>query len=233
MNSNELFSRLIKYKFSLFPFFKIDNISSALVISKSISFSPNIDDLRNSKLLDQTFTYFSENGPVRVFNIGPELSPYLKSLKECRLLQYESGNIAQLNELLQKDLFVRTKEDKDEIPVHSAGISIKRSNGPLNGSAPDHLMRLFAYNHILQRAGISLLSDLPGAEGIITEAEQAYVVSPFSSLIVLETKKDYDRFDIASSKNSLQNASLKSKGAVPEPHEWVLILCCFRSMCRN
>jgi hypothetical protein len=41
---------------------------------------------------------------------------------------------------------------------------------------------------------------------------------------VLETQKDYDRFNIENSKNSLQNASLQSKGAVPEPHEWALII---------
>jgi hypothetical protein len=58
----------------------------------------------------------------------------------------------------------------------------------------------------------------------VQEAVKAYVVSPVSSLVVLETKKDYERFGIEDSKNSLRNASLQSKGAVPEPHEWALII---------
>jgi hypothetical protein len=41
---------------------------------------------------------------------------------------------------------------------------------------------------------------------------------------VLETIKDYERFDIDKNKNSLQNASTTSAGAVPEPHEWALII---------
>jgi XrtN system VIT domain protein len=58
----------------------------------------------------------------------------------------------------------------------------------------------------------------------IAEAEQGYIVSPVSSMIVLETAKDYERFGIDENKNSLKNASMKSSGAVPEPQEWMLII---------
>lgn len=57
---------------------------------------------------------------------------------------------------------------------------------------------------------------------LVNRAKQAYVVSPLSSLIVLETQNDYDRFGIKKSKNSLGNAGVS--GAVPEPHEWALII---------
>jgi hypothetical protein len=50
------------------------------------------------------------------------------------------------------------------------------------------------------------------------------VVSPVSSLIVLETKEDYERFGIKDKDNSLYNATKNSSGAVPEPHEWALII---------
>ena len=59
---------------------------------------------------------------------------------------------------------------------------------------------------------------------IINEAQQAYVVSPASSLIVLETQEDYKRFGINDNANSLKNASTKSSGSVPEPREWLLIM---------
>jgi hypothetical protein len=68
-------------------------------------------------------------------------------------------------------------------------------------------------------------SDDPLEEnGLVKQAELAHIVSPVSSLIVLETQKDYDRFNIKDSKESLQNASHKKSGAVPEPHEWALIV---------
>ena len=60
------------------------------------------------------------------------------------------------------------------------------------------------------------------AEG--DEARFYSVANAISSLIVLETIKDYERFDIQENKNSLKNASTNSSGSVPEPHEWALIL---------
>jgi XrtN system VIT domain protein len=61
-------------------------------------------------------------------------------------------------------------------------------------------------------------------EALVEEAATAYVVSPVSSLIVLETQEDYKRFGIHDIDNSLLNASKNSSGAVPEPHEWMLII---------
>jgi hypothetical protein len=58
----------------------------------------------------------------------------------------------------------------------------------------------------------------------VDKAYKAYVVSPVTSLVVLETKQDYERFGIKDDGVSLKNASMKSSGAVPEPHEWLLII---------
>jgi hypothetical protein len=59
---------------------------------------------------------------------------------------------------------------------------------------------------------------------MVKEAQEAYVVSPVSSLIVLESSEEYKRFGISDAAISLKNAAATSKGAVPEPQEWVLIL---------
>jgi hypothetical protein len=36
--------------------------------------------------------------------------------------------------------------------------------------------------------------------------------------------QDYDRFGIDESKDSLGNAKINSSGAIPEPHEWAIII---------
>ncbi|MGV3540596.1 MAG: hypothetical protein ACO1OQ_12360, partial [Rufibacter sp.] len=91
-------------------------------------------------------------------------------------------------------------------------------------NAPDHLLRLFAYNHLLQQIGPNYFQQDYLEQNLIEEAAQANVVSPLSSLVVLEKKEDYERFGIEENKNSLGNASVNSAGAVPEPHEWLLII---------
>ena len=64
-------------------------------------------------------------------------------------------------------------------------------------------------------------------DAAVALADKAHIVTPVSSLIVLETQADYDRFNIKKSKNALGNATLNNAGAAPEPHEWLLILLAF------
>jgi hypothetical protein len=95
-------------------------------------------------------------------------------------------------------------------------------------SAPDHLLRLFAYRRILQQLKSRLPGEFPEEElsGAVPVrmAQEAGIVSPVSSYVVLEKKADYDAFDIHSNLNGLQNASLNGKGAVPEPGEWAILV---------
>ena len=55
-------------------------------------------------------------------------------------------------------------------------------------------------------------------------AQEAGIVSPVSSYVVLESQADYNRFNIQDNKNGLKNASLNGKGAVPEPGEWAILI---------
>lgn len=98
-------------------------------------------------------------------------------------------------------------------------------------NAPDHLMRLFAYNHIMQKGGARFLDNVINEQDeLVEEAKIANIVTPLSSLIVLESANDYNRFEIKSAENSLNNASIGSKGSVPEPHEWALIVVAFLTL---
>jgi hypothetical protein len=76
----------------------------------------------------------------------------------------------------------------------------------------------------MQQLKRGIFTNLEADTALVNEAQEAYVVTPLSSLVVLETAADYERFDIHDSNNSLHNASMKSTGAVPEPHEWALII---------
>ena len=104
------------------------------------------------------------------------------------------------------------------------------TTAPANpGVAPDHLLRLFAYRQIQQQLNGQLPGDYSSedpatVDSLVQTAQEAGIVSPVSSLVVLETAEDYKKFDITQSQNSLKNASLHAKGAVPEPGEWAILL---------
>ena len=255
-NRDELFRELAGEEFSLFPLTAVADSSSALLISKSPPSSPTLADLGQCPFSNQLHTHFLKGQKIRYFNLGNELSPYWKALKECGAFRYEHGNAEDLHVLLTKGEFAKDAENEEQIVLDEAGMVIRRkeaagaealeaaganmtggkpalNGGPENPAgqqqAPDHLLRLFAYHHILQKIGGRLPGERPGddpapEESLVSEAKEAGIVTPVSSLVVLETQNDYQRFNIEDSKNSLKNAGLQGKGSVPEPGEWMLLI---------
>ncbi len=230
-NQEQIFEQMQKLNFSLFPLHIIKNPETSLVISKSEMPSPNLKDLENSIFAAQLKSYLSNNiSQICLYNLGENLSPYLKTLKELRVFNYDNGTTENLISLLYKKQFVKNQEDASAIVITQAAIKLVETQTQ-NGSsipksdAPDHLLRLYTYNDIMRKINSDYFSSDYINENLISKASTAYIVSPLSSLIVLETQQDYDRFGIKASENSLQNASMKSSGAVPEPHEWALIIC--------
>ena len=100
---------------------------------------------------------------------------------------------------------------------------ITKADTDVKSEAPDHLLRLFGYNQILKKIGRKFYNREQYEDELIGVANEAFVLSPISSMVVLETDKDYENHGIKKNKNSLSNANMKS-GSVPEPHEWALIL---------
>ena len=232
-NKSALFKEQRNQNFTLFPFHKIDKSSSNLVISKFNQLTPTLADLKDTRFVEEISRFFAtEKQAIRVFNIGEKISPYLKTLAEIRAIQLESGSNNELITLLKNKTFYKNQEDEYTIVNHYGAFQIKATSGVATAStAPDHLMRLFTYNNILRELGKDYFHKKAMAKDLIQAAKEAYVVTPISSLIVLETQEDYDRFNIKKSKNSLQNASIGDSGAVPEPEEWLLIILVLMTTC--
>lgn len=224
-NKKEIWDRFQGRQFSLFPLFEINNPAQSLLITKNSPASPSLDELEGSMFMQETKAFLGRGQKVKLFDLGAELSPYLKSLKEFRVFQYDKGDMGLLTELMTKKFFPDDMEDDSQVIIHQADMVIQKKAGTCASSGTDHLMRLFTYNHIMQKLGTGLLTNRSPDDILVDEAAKAYVVTPVSSLAVLETQEDYDRFDIKDQQGaSLKNASIQSKGAVPEPHEWALII---------
>jgi XrtN system VIT domain protein len=231
-NFDDLTSELREFKFSLFPIDKIKDPSNGLLISKSPENSPNLHDLDGSDFIIDLNSFFTKKTRIRIFNIGHGLSPYLKSLKEIRVFTYDEGEIDYLTGLLKEKKFAVNAEDDNTVVIDKAEIKIKQEPKIISGNGTDHIMRLFIYNDIMKKLNTNYLNKDFFSDELISEAASANVVSPVSSLIVLETQNDYDRFGIEKAdgqkidNQSLQNASTGAFGSVPEPHEWLLIILC-------
>lgn len=223
-NKQGIFDTLREDQFSLFPYQKIPKDNNALVIVKSMVKGPALEDLKNTIFHGNITRYFAGGNKVKVFNLGDNHSMYLAVLKQCRAVQYAAGDLDALHKIVSTQSFPVEAEKPGEITIGAAGVTIRREDAAMPSSAPDHLMRLYAYNNILRDSGVRLLTGEDADAATIAEAEAANIVTPVSSLVVLETQKDYENFDIKESKDGLKNAAMQSKGAVPEPHEWALII---------
>jgi XrtN system VIT domain protein len=213
--------------FSLFPFHRLTATEHTLVVTKGHPLSPQLKDFKDSKFAMGIGNFFASGKKAYVYNIGTGASTYIRSLRELRALEFANGTTNDLLKLLKDNRYPETIENDGRVVLHDARMCISKQkidSSSVKSNAPDHLARLFAYNHIMSKVGVNFFKADYTDEVLVDEAATAYVVSPVSSLIVLETQEDYKRFGIADKDNSLHNAAKQSSGAVPEPHEWALII---------
>ena len=243
-NRVALFKQLQDWRFSLFPFHLIKKPEQSLVISKSNGISPTIDDLRPRKYAsakdEGTFgknlkEYLAQNNhTLRVLHLGYQLSPYLGSLSELGAIHLVKEQTSFIQEVIQNGVFPKSPvSDKVVHLAHSNVLIREVSTHHKASKAPDHLLRLFAYNQLMHKIGKHYFDRKQYENILIEEAQEAHVLSPISSLVTLETEEDYERFDIKQpkeqqakkkKKNSLSNANFNSAGEVPEPHEWAMVI---------
>ncbi|MFD2522379.1 XrtN system VIT domain-containing protein [Emticicia soli] len=220
-NKDKLFYELKDYQFSLFPLYRIH--TNSLLITKGTSKAPNLKDLAGSGFAAATKNINTAQGPIQVLSLNETLSPYLKTLKELSVIAVNKADIVEISKgPLYKILPSPTQKS---VNIENAGIQINETSATIEKTdAPDHLLRLYAYNHIMKQIGVNYFKADYLSDTLVQEAATANIVTPISSLVVLEKQADYERFDIKKSQDSLGNASLKSSGSVPEPHEWLLII---------
>jgi XrtN system VIT domain protein len=231
-NRTDIFKKLSELNFSIFPFHQVENPANALVISMNDRpFAPNFTDLKNTEFGEKMAEKLPKMPQVHVFTVGS--TTYLDALKQMRVTLADNGNVQKLAKILKEKTFLKNLETDETLAIAPSNmlISEEKGGGKIGGDAPDHVLRLFAYNKILATVGRHFYRKTGDVETTYFDmndalrlAQKAHIVTPISSLIVLETQADYDRFNIKESKNALGNASLKNAGAAPEPHEWLLII---------
>ncbi|MGQ1784161.1 XrtN system VIT domain-containing protein [Saccharicrinis sp. GN24d3] len=237
-NFDMLIHRLTKRPFSLMPVFEIDWPESALIITKGKNNSPIPSELKSSVFHNRLITYLSEQTKsVATIVLDHMKSPYITSLEQLKLIDCRNMTIAELQGLQIENWFKEYRQIKGGVNISMSHMAIvpavtNKDNTAQIPRAPSHLLRLYNYHTVMQKAGnLFLQEDATIPKSVYHLCNEAFIVTPVSSLIVLESQKDYDRFDIKKNKNSLQNANLQDSGAVPEPHEWALIIALGAILC--
>jgi XrtN system VIT domain protein len=223
-NIDNIYKKLSSYTFGCIPVFQIKNPETALLIAKGDINTPTLAEFKSLKIYQKP-EKFNLTIPIKTVFLGNKPTNYLKALDELRIIQLVNSDWDSLKDFLQKNQFQKYIENEQTFLLKNAQLIIKETNSTdKNKNKTDHLLCLFAYNKLMSKIGRTYFENKNYEQELIDIAALGNVVSPISSLIVLETAEDYKRFDINKNNNGLENASFNNSGAVPEPHEWALII---------
>ena len=224
INANNYEALLDKYKtlhYSLLPLFKLEE--NSLVVTKCGTFSANFEELETSNYLKKIKASTKQKN-IKVINISENINPFWQTIKEQKYVAFISTNLQDCIKLISKNNYISYKKAENSVTIEPANIAIQENliseNSKSNGS--NHLFRMYAFTKVLEEQ-VKIESDTLANNKYVDLAKQANIVTPISSLIVLETDKDYAENGIEKNVDTLGNASIHNDGSVPEPYEWVMI----------
>lgn len=226
-NTDEIFLQLREKAFNLLPLYRIENPGNTLVITKSRGKSPLLEDVEETTFYQSLYTYYAQApAPVRMISLSSDIPPYLKTLANLGSVEVVRNKDYSWETLLTDKVFPVPDLAENEVFLPEANMTIRRDSAlhEQEGEAPDHIARLYIYQDLMKQIGADFFVEDKMEDAWIRKAEEGYIVSPVSSMVVLETQKDYERFDIGENRDTLGNAAKQGDGAVPEPHEWALII---------
>jgi XrtN system VIT domain protein len=208
--------------YSLLPLYEISR--NSLIITKCGTFSANFEELEDSNYLKKIRTGTKDRN-LKVINISPDINPFWQTVKEQKYVDYFQTSLKNSLDLIHKNQFVLFKTDTNTVNIEPANISITESpqTGTIKSNGPNHIYRMYAFGKVLDEQ-VKIQNDSLVQNQYVDLAKDANIVTPISSLIVLETDADYKNNGIEKNVDTLGNASINNDGAVPEPHEWLLII---------
>lgn len=221
-NYQNVFSQFEDLHYSLLPLYRLQE--NSLVIIKSGTVSANFEELAASRYMQKLKAQAKQKN-IRVMNISEEINPFWQTVKEQHYVEYYKTNLENALQLLAQNQFVSLKTAENTVNIEPANISIqenlKTAETESNGS--NHIYRMYAFGKVLEEQ-VKIQGDSLAENQYVALAKEANIVTPISSLIVLETDADYENNGIEKNVDTLGNASINNDGAVPEPHEWLLII---------
>lgn len=221
-NYESVLSQFEDLHYSLLPLYKLQE--NSLVVTKSGTVSANFEELANSRYMEKLKAQAKQK-QIRVINISEEINPFWQTVKEQHYVDYYKTNLENALQLLAQNQFVSFKTAENTVNIEPANISIQENlkTGETESNGSNHIYRMYAFGKVLEEQ-VKIQGDSLAENQYVALAKDANIVTPISSLIVLETDADYENHGIEKNVDTLGNASINNDGAVPEPHEWLLII---------
>lgn len=220
-NYEVVFDKFQSLQYSLPPLYKLKG--NSLLVTKCGTFSANFEELEESNYLKKVKAKTKQKN-IKVISISNEINPFWQTIKEQKYVGFLQTDLSNCLDLIAKNQFEEFDKKENQVNLEVANVAIQENpladNSKSNGS--NHIFRMYAFGKVLDEQ-VNIQSDSLANNKFVDLAKETNVVTPISSLIVLETDQDYENNGIEKNVNTLGNASINNDGAVPEPYEWALI----------
>jgi XrtN system VIT domain protein len=221
-NYETVFASFETLTYSLLPLYRLEE--NSLVITKCSTISANFEELEISDYLKK-LKGSTQQKNIKVINISENLNPFWQTVKEQKIVSYLKTDLNECLKLIEENQFLEFKTLENTINIEPANMAIQETelDSEIQNNGSNHIYRMYAFGKVLQEQ-VAIQNDSLKENQFVDLAKDANIVTPISSLIVLETDEDYKKNGIEKNVNTLGNASINNDGAVPEPHEWLLII---------
>ncbi len=164
-----------------------------------------------------------DRGPEKLVLLNGRFSEYTASLVDLGRLDVIGTSEASLWTILNSGEAELVRDKRGIVALPYSGVQLEEAPATKPGlPGSDLLVRLALHRRIMQSLGRRFFDrDLDNAD-LVALARQGMIVSPVSTLIVLESNQDYKRFGIDADASLLGQSKLEEPGSVPEPHQIVL-----------
>lgn len=221
-NHKEIHSQFENLHYSLLPLYNL--AENCLVVTKCESFSANFEELETSDYLKKIKTRTKQKH-IKVINISEKINPFWQTIKEQKYVEYVKTDLKTCVKLIANNEFISLKSFENAVNIEPSNVTIQENSSEktLVSNGSNHIYRIYAFGKVLEEQ-VKIQEDSLANNKYVDLAKDANIVTPISSLIVLETDEDYEKNGIEKNVNTLGNASINNDGAVPEPHEWAMII---------
>lgn len=221
-NYENVFAAYKNLQYSLIPLYKAAD--SSLIVTKCGTFSANFEELETTLYLKK-IRENTKPKQLRVINIGDKINPFWQTVKEQKYVAYSTLPLTECIKSIRENSFISVKNADNRVNIETAGIAINEvpASATTENTGINHIYRMYAFGKVLTEH-VAQENDSLANNKYVYLAKDANIVTPVSSLIVLETDEDYEKHGIEKNEGTLGNASINNDGAVPEPHEWLMII---------
>lgn len=219
--------------FNVMPFHMLPKEGPHLLVVAGSDRELNYARLSGSDFFERMERFFTAgNEPVAVAALNGAPDPYLEDLRRRGRVELVARSTDELMGILGGKSVTLPVNNENAVSIERSGVTIRRIDRTKaeKSSVGDLAGRLFYRQRLFRLQRNLNLGSLEKEDRLRQVAARANLVSGLSSLIVLETERDYLRFGIKKHSPGMGGSQIQEVtkensdlGMVPEPEEYALL----------